>query len=173
MFGVGLLLARLYFMGYTPPSFSPADNPAADSKVLLTRVLTFLYLPLVNFMLLVFPVTLSFDWSMEAIPLVESLLDCRVIATLVFYSLLLALVKHSLTLFFSSTTNDQPKSPNSHNHQNGTSKLVSADGNITDINGCCHHSGETTILHRRFRRDSSSSAESLRSVMKILIDLFI
>ncbi|CAH1798791.1 unnamed protein product [Owenia fusiformis] len=67
----GLIGFRLYFMGNKPPEFAPADNPASDSASFLTRTLTFLHLPVVNFWLLLFPKTLSFDWSMEAIPLID------------------------------------------------------------------------------------------------------
>lgn len=83
---LGLVCLRFYVMGNTPPFFSPSDNPAAGSDSLLTRTLTFLYLPTFNAWLLLYPVTLSFDWSMEAIPLINSLNDIRNIFTLIWYS---------------------------------------------------------------------------------------
>ena len=76
-------------MGNKPPEFAPADNPASDSDSLLTRALTFVYLPFCNFLLLAYPYVLSFDWSMEAVPLVESLWDMRIINMLLFYGVLL------------------------------------------------------------------------------------
>ena len=72
-------------MGKQAPDFSPADNPAANCESSLTRLLTFLYLPAFNFWLLVSPRTLSFDWSMDSLPLVESLLDPRCVITAMFY----------------------------------------------------------------------------------------
>ena len=78
-------------MGNTAPFFSPSDNPAAGSDSLLTRTLTFLYLPTFNAWLLLYPATLSFDWSMEAIPLINSLDDIRNVFTLVWYSCLAAI----------------------------------------------------------------------------------
>jgi hypothetical protein len=36
-------------MGYSSPVFAKADNPAAASGSILTRTLTFLYLPVFNF----------------------------------------------------------------------------------------------------------------------------
>uniref|UniRef100_A0A4W4HJF4 DUF1736 domain-containing protein n=1 Tax=Electrophorus electricus TaxID=8005 RepID=A0A4W4HJF4_ELEEL len=75
--GMVLLAARLYWMGNKPPNFSNSDNPAADSSHFLTRTLTFLYLPAVNAWLLLCPHTLSFDWSMEAIPLLRTVCDQR------------------------------------------------------------------------------------------------
>lgn len=73
-------------MGCKPPHFSNSDNPAADSPHLLTRTLTFLYLPPVNAWLLLCPHTLSFDWSMDAIPLVTNISDWRNLYSLVFYT---------------------------------------------------------------------------------------
>lgn len=91
--GVILLSARLYWMGNKHPNFSSSDNPAADSPHFLTRTLTFLYLPAVNTWLLLCPDKLSFDWSMDAVPLVKSLADWRNLHTVAFYGgfILLAL----------------------------------------------------------------------------------
>ena len=83
--GLSLLFFRVVFMGSKPPDFAPSDNPAADSDSLLTRILTFSYLPAFNAWLLLTPSTLSFDWSMQAIPLLESLSDIRNFVSLVFY----------------------------------------------------------------------------------------
>ncbi|XP_061891992.1 protein O-mannosyl-transferase TMTC2 [Entelurus aequoreus] len=83
--GATLLACRFYWMGNKPPNFSNSDNPAADSASLLTRTLTFLYLPAMNFWLLLCPNTLSFDWSMDTLPLIRSLADWRNVHTLIFY----------------------------------------------------------------------------------------
>ncbi|KAL4612808.1 transmembrane and TPR repeat-containing protein 2-like [Arapaima gigas] len=91
IWGVVLLAARLYWMGNKPPNFSNSDNPAADCSSLLTRTLTFLYLPAVNVWLLLCPNTLSFDWSMDAVPLLRSIGDWRNLHTLAFYVGLLLL----------------------------------------------------------------------------------
>ena len=94
--GVILVVLRITVMGNQRPEFSPSDNPAANSESSLTRVLTFLYLPVFNFWLLLTPQMLSFDWSMDAIPLLESLLDLRCVAIVVFYGLLTITVLHCL-----------------------------------------------------------------------------
>lgn len=73
-------------------SFSTADNPTARSTSFLTRALTFLYLPAFNFKLLVLPTTLSFDWGMEAVPRITSILDLRNVTSLVFYGTIALLV---------------------------------------------------------------------------------
>ncbi|XP_069943334.1 protein O-mannosyl-transferase TMTC2-like isoform X2 [Cherax quadricarinatus] len=89
-----LLSCRLAVMGSQPPEFAPADNPAADCESPGVRALTFFFLPAFNTWLLLCPYTLSFDWSMEAIPLVASLADPRNLASLALYASLglLALV---------------------------------------------------------------------------------
>ncbi|XP_072311168.1 protein O-mannosyl-transferase TMTC2-like [Eucyclogobius newberryi] len=85
LWGILLLSSRLYWMGNKPPNFSNSDNPAADSPHLLTRTLTFLYLPAANTWLLLCPDKLSFDWSMDAVPLVRSLTDWRNLHTAALY----------------------------------------------------------------------------------------
>lgn len=71
------------------------DNPAAVSST-PTRQLTFNYLLPVNAWLLLNPSELCCDWTMGTIPLVESLLDPRNLATVVFYAMLSLLAYHSL-----------------------------------------------------------------------------
>ncbi|XGW07812.1 hypothetical protein V3C99_010728 [Haemonchus contortus] len=74
---------------FEAPNFSKSDNPVAHHPSMLTRSLTFLYLPVFHLQLLCHPKTLSFDWSMDAIPLVVSPLDSRFMASMAFYSSLL------------------------------------------------------------------------------------
>ncbi|KAF3705143.1 Transmembrane and TPR repeat-containing protein 2 [Channa argus] len=94
--GVILLSARLYWMGNKPPNFSNSDNPAADSPHFLTRTLTFLHLPAANAWLLLCPDKLSFDWSMDAVPLVRSFTDWRNLHTVAFYGGFILLVLFGL-----------------------------------------------------------------------------
>ncbi|CAL1527207.1 unnamed protein product [Lymnaea stagnalis] len=84
--GSTLIGFRIYFMGNKPPEFAPSDNPASDSDSFITRTLTYNYLPSLNFWMLLCPRMLSFDWSMEAIPLVENFSDTRNLCTLFFYA---------------------------------------------------------------------------------------
>uniref|UniRef100_A0A182Q9H0 DUF1736 domain-containing protein n=1 Tax=Anopheles farauti TaxID=69004 RepID=A0A182Q9H0_9DIPT len=65
--------------------FSTADNPTARSGSLWTRFLTFTYLPVVNFKLLLLPDVLSFDWGMDAIPRIGSVFDRKVALAGLFY----------------------------------------------------------------------------------------
>lgn len=78
------------------PQFSTADNPTAREPKFLTRLLTFTYLPIFNFWLLLVPHTLSFDWGMDAIPRITNLNDSRNIVTFCFYTLLFLFVKKSI-----------------------------------------------------------------------------
>lgn len=71
--------------GGKAPRIFPADNPASDSPHLLTRILTYSYLPVRNLWLLICPQWLSFDWSMGSVPLIERVLDFRNILTITFY----------------------------------------------------------------------------------------
>lgn len=77
------------------------DNPAAVSPT-PARQMTFNYLLPVNAWLLLNPSELCCDWTMGTIPLVESLLDLRNLATLVFYAFLALLAYHSLRYKHSS-----------------------------------------------------------------------
>ena len=85
---VALLIVRAKLMGYASPVFAKADNPASAADSFVTRTLTFLYLPVFNFQLLLCPSKLSFDWSMTAIELIENFTDRRNLETLAFFSFL-------------------------------------------------------------------------------------
>jgi hypothetical protein len=71
------------------------DNPAAVSPT-PTRQLTFNYLLPVNAWLLLNPSELCCDWTMGTIPLIESFLDIRNLATFAFFCFLGALGIFSL-----------------------------------------------------------------------------
>uniref|UniRef100_A0A1A8ENU7 dolichyl-phosphate-mannose--protein mannosyltransferase n=1 Tax=Nothobranchius korthausae TaxID=1143690 RepID=A0A1A8ENU7_9TELE len=121
--GVVLLACRFYWMGNKPPNFSNSDNPAADSPSLLIRTLTFFYLPAFNFWLLLCPDTLSFDWSMDALPLIRSLIaDWRNVHTLLFYLGLLLVGWFGLrTRSTSRSTDTNGKASHYINGRNGNS----------------------------------------------------
>ncbi|XP_049790288.1 protein O-mannosyl-transferase TMTC2-like [Schistocerca nitens] len=81
--------ARALLAGLRAPQFAAADNPAARCPSALARALTFLYLPAANAWLLLCPAVLSFDWSMDAVPRVLSLMDARLPAAAALYASLL------------------------------------------------------------------------------------
>ncbi|XP_034256998.1 protein O-mannosyl-transferase TMTC2-like [Thrips palmi] len=84
--GGALLAARLWLVGMSTPVFARADNPAAHEAAWATRTLTFLHLPVVNLRLLLWPGTLSFDWSMDAVERVEALADPRNLQSAALYA---------------------------------------------------------------------------------------
>uniref|UniRef100_A0A3Q1FBX1 Protein O-mannosyl-transferase TMTC3 n=1 Tax=Acanthochromis polyacanthus TaxID=80966 RepID=A0A3Q1FBX1_9TELE len=105
MFLSSVTLPTQYFIGHNNYFFfifsCRFDNPAAVSPT-PARQLTFNYLLPVNAWLLLNPSELCCDWTMGTIPLVESLLDLRNLATLVFYTFLGLLAYHSLRYRHSS-----------------------------------------------------------------------
>lgn len=141
--GFFLLACRFYWMGNKPPNFSNSDNPAADSPSLITRTLTFFYLPAVNFWLLLCPDTLSFDWSMDAVPLIRSLADWRNFHTVVFYSGLLLLA------WFGLWTHRAPRGKDTngkvHHYTNG--RNGSSNGHSYSYNDYEHVNNSNTDAH--------------------------
>ncbi|XP_061531861.1 protein O-mannosyl-transferase TMTC3 isoform X1 [Phycodurus eques] len=97
-----LVIVRVQVIQSQLPVFTRFDNPAAVSPT-PTRQLTFNYLLPVNAWLLLNPSELCCDWTMGTIPLVESALDQRNLATLLFYVLLGLLAYHSITCSRSSS----------------------------------------------------------------------
>ncbi|MCJ8734461.1 hypothetical protein PDJAM_G00235700 [Pangasius djambal] len=90
-----LVIVRVQVIQSQLPVFTRFDNPAAVSST-PARQLTFNYLLPVNGWLLLNPSELCCDWTMGTIPLVESVLDPRNLATLALYVLLGFLAYHSL-----------------------------------------------------------------------------
>ena len=88
---ISLLAFRMYMLNGQLPGFTDQDNPASFAAQWSTRFFTFAYLWAFNANLLTTPVTLSYDWQMGSIPLVESLADARQIATLATFGSLAAL----------------------------------------------------------------------------------
>lgn len=72
--------------------FSTADNPVAKTTSIWTRFLTFTYLPVFNFKLLLYPSTLSFDWGMDAVPRLTTIFDQRNIVAFILYASLTKVV---------------------------------------------------------------------------------
>ncbi|XP_033017662.1 protein O-mannosyl-transferase TMTC3 [Lacerta agilis] len=90
-----LVVIRVQVIQSQLPVFTRFDNPAAVSPS-PARQLTFNYLLPVNAWLLLNPSELCCDWTMGTIPLVESLLDIRNVATISFFCFLGILLVFSL-----------------------------------------------------------------------------
>lgn len=91
----GCILLSLRLQGSTP-QFSTADNPSAKEPQLFTRLFTFLYLPVLNFWMLLYPNHLSFDWGMDAIPRIVTIRDYRNFWTVLFYATIVFIVRHKV-----------------------------------------------------------------------------
>ncbi|XP_013381670.1 transmembrane and TPR repeat-containing protein 1-like [Lingula anatina] len=98
-----LLSFRIWMLHGMLPAFSEQDNPASFAPHLLTRFLTYSYLLVFNMWLLLAPITLSYDWQMGSIPLVETLWDIRNLATLIFAIVMLFLVVFVIRKLWTST----------------------------------------------------------------------
>uniref|UniRef100_H2ZKD8 dolichyl-phosphate-mannose--protein mannosyltransferase n=1 Tax=Ciona savignyi TaxID=51511 RepID=H2ZKD8_CIOSA len=101
--------------GDISPGFSESDNPAASSESFRCRALTFNYLLSFNLKLLIAPTTLSFDWSMNSIPLIQHWSDVRNIKTLIFYIILTAT---TYSCWFELRRRDSNKSMSNNRFQN-------------------------------------------------------
>ncbi len=156
--GISFIGLRVYFMGNKPPEFAPADNPASDSDSQLIRCLTFAYLPFFNFWLLLFPTTLSFDWSMEAIPLLTSLSDVRNLCSVTFYAVLAYGIWHII-----SHLNMERKEKQLHNGNGFTPHINSNNSAGTHSSHMTSNKSSTGLrkrLHARRGSNSSSNSDS-------------
>ena len=79
-----LMFLRIRIMGAELPVFTQFDNPAAVSPT-PTRQLTFAYLLFINTGLLLLPLHLCCDWTMQTVPLIESITDWRNLGTIGFF----------------------------------------------------------------------------------------
>ncbi|XP_061176820.1 protein O-mannosyl-transferase TMTC2-like [Saccostrea echinata] len=151
--GILLVAFRIMFMGNKPPEFAPSDNPAADSDSIVTRFLTYILLPVYNMWILLCPRVLSFDWSMDAIPLVESIGDIRNVFSIVFYAILFYVSSNLLTYLHKTSQFSSQTSPLVKPHLNGNG--VSHHGNHSSQKNS--HNGKR---HKHSRRGSNSSTGS-------------
>lgn len=88
-----MVVGRLCMMSGAVPTFAASDNPTAKHPDPAVRALTFLHLPVISARLLVWPHVLSYDWSMDAVPRIESVADPRNAATALFYAALAAVAR--------------------------------------------------------------------------------
>ncbi|XP_019959202.2 protein O-mannosyl-transferase TMTC2 [Paralichthys olivaceus] len=157
--GAVLLACRFYWMGNKPPNFSNSDNPAADSPSLLTRTLTFFHLPAVNFWLLLCPDMLSFDWSMDALPLIRSLADWRNIHTGVFY--LGGLILAWFGLWTHHTAKGRETNGKAHHYTNG--KNGNSNGHSYQFNNHEHTNNSQTGTHSNSAQNGTKSYYEIRT----------
>nr|XP_029500123.1 protein O-mannosyl-transferase TMTC2-like [Oncorhynchus nerka] len=164
-------------MGNKPPNFSNSDNPAADSPHLLTRTLTFLYLPAANAWLLLCPVQLSFDWSMDALPLIKTFADWRNLHTVAFYAGFTLLAWYGLRS--SSSPDSKAKETNGKAHLANGKALTNGhsyhppDGNhnINSEQGSPKTNGKTTLNGNGFTKTYQCSPRTTHPSLPSLATL--
>ncbi|KAF5275683.1 hypothetical protein FQA39_LY06795 [Lamprigera yunnana] len=83
--GLMILFVRLKLMNFEGPTFTMADNPAAFSTSIFTRIFTHNYIYILNILLLIWPQWLCFDWSMGCVPLITNFYDCRIAPVIFFW----------------------------------------------------------------------------------------
>lgn len=149
MLGVCLIAFRVYFMGSKPPEFAPSDNPASDSDSFLTRTLTFLLLPVLDVWMLLCPRILSFDWSMSAILLVESLSDYRNLFTVLFYTILVYLAYFTLSYI--------------NKHSKETKSFMNGNGHSNNVIHLKHSTGRQKAYQTHRQTSGANLSESSNS----------
>lgn len=87
----GLGYLRLCVAPTSAPSFTLADNPIAHSPHPLTRTLSLGRVWATHAKLLIFPQSLSFDWSAESLPLIDSFVNTGNLETLALLLVILGL----------------------------------------------------------------------------------
>ncbi|KAF2351248.1 protein of unknown function DUF1736, partial [Trinorchestia longiramus] len=92
----GLLLYLRLSVAPATPHFTVADNPIAHSPKTLTRILSMGKVWATHAKLLIFPNSLSFDWSSESIPLIDNVLDWSNLETFLLMTALFGLSYRSL-----------------------------------------------------------------------------
>ena len=180
-----LISLRTWLTGGNIPKFASADNPASRCDSFITRTLTFLYLPAFNFGLLLYPSTLSFDWSMNAIPLIKTLFDIRNAISLFFYCALYWCFHISITpLIVKDVQNsvDVNFNLNCKNHQELKTKTQITNRNksvnfvshhvITALSTCFPKFPKTSITntrktHQALLKDNSQTCQCIVSEKKL------
>lgn len=108
-----LMTIRLELANFNVPTFSSADNPIIKSNF-PTRALTFAYLPVFNFLLTLFPFSLSFDWSMDSIPRITSVFDYRNFLSITFYLISQAILQVNFRKFVQHKIKHDPSCNNEY-----------------------------------------------------------
>ncbi|XP_015835523.1 protein O-mannosyl-transferase TMTC4 isoform X1 [Tribolium castaneum] len=92
--GLVILFYRFKIMNFEGPTFTSIDNPAAYADKVFIRIFSYNYIYFLNFLLLLWPQWLCFDWSMGCIPLIERISDKRILIVLIFWIITLISVHH-------------------------------------------------------------------------------
>lgn len=130
---------------FVPPVFSKADNSIAHQSSFWIRLGTFLFLPVFNFGLIIFPNPLSYDWSMDAIPPIQSFWELRNLISLGFYGILVRsvylLVRKLVQRSQEVTANDAPIPNSFSTPKRASANNVRSRRDFLSLNGHSSHNG--------------------------------
>ena len=186
-----LIIFRLSIVLRYRPTFSSADNPISDNPSVMVRFLTFYYLPVFNFWLLIYPRWLSFDWSMEAIPLIVSWFDFRNLFTFIFYAIVIEFVRRTLYYYSLvsssssskaselSTTNNRKRSNQCvrcanfqiKNRHQPTQISFEIDNNNNDIGAINYNHHHQQNIHQPFIFDLNNNDPQMIDQNEPIIDM--
>ena len=85
-----LSFVRMWIINFKKPTFQKGDNPAAFHPNILNRLLTFNYIYCWNFLLLLLPNWLCFDWSMGCMSIL-TIFDWRILILFAFFLISISL----------------------------------------------------------------------------------
>ncbi|CAG7826142.1 unnamed protein product [Allacma fusca] len=88
---LGFIVLRLWYQGGAPV-FQPFDNPPAFAKNKFAKVVSILYIWLLNVFLLIHPMWLCYDWSMGCVNLIRTPFDFRFFLVVIFVAVGIRLV---------------------------------------------------------------------------------
>jgi len=88
---IALILWRMSLVDFTPPTFQKGDNPFAFVQPTSLRMLNLSHLFVINSWILLVPDWLCFDWAFHCIQPIQSFLDPRIMAILLFYMAILSI----------------------------------------------------------------------------------
>jgi len=92
-----VFMLRYRHTGGTELNMSPQDNPVSFESSKLVRMLSYAYIHGVYTRLLCWPQFLCYDYSMDAIPLVQTVVDCRLLLPLTAYVLFVSALTATLS----------------------------------------------------------------------------
>eukprot|EP00930_Biecheleria_cincta_P019935 TRINITY_DN15096_c0_g1_i1.p1 TRINITY_DN15096_c0_g1~~TRINITY_DN15096_c0_g1_i1.p1 ORF type:complete len:716 (-),score=98.59 TRINITY_DN15096_c0_g1_i1:3-2150(-) len=98
MLGTAACYLRVWYTGTSIANMDPQSNPVAVHESKIVRVLSYALVHGIYGKLLIWPAFLAYDYSLDAIPLVHSMQDCRLLLPLTVYLALSLLLFLSLRL---------------------------------------------------------------------------
>ena len=102
IFGIASCACRVWYTGTTIERMDPHSNPVAIERDLSVRLLSYALVHGIYGKLLIWPVFLCYDYSFDAVPLVRSIWDARMLLSLATYLSFAQVLTVALKIFRSS-----------------------------------------------------------------------